>query len=453
MTVLFILLKGCENLFDVVSIGSATVDVFADTNSEMIKFLTGNKEEDFIVYPSGTKILISKLQFTIGGGGTNTATSFSRLGLKTGFLGKLGKDENSFKVIHLLESENISFLGKREGQTGYSIILDSIEHDRTILTYKGSNDFLLEEDIDFSLLKTKWVYSSSMMGESFETIKKLFSKLHQQGIKLAFNPSSYQVKTGFENLKEILSKCSVIVMNKEEGQTLVGKTISEDELVFAIRQFPEQYVLITNGKEGVTLLHLDKLIKILPTPNLKVVESTGAGDAFASGFVAGLIKNLSLEDSLKLGMVQAESVIQAKGAKNNLLDFNSASKKMSGFKGRIISKQINSSDFKNSKIVLDEVKKTIQFQAPSDKVFKLINGNSISSLDELAYYLKFAEERDISRFFYSDGNDFAIWIKDVFGELDLAEKVAKEKNHFVISSILIDFLRRKKGDNYENKHS
>lgn len=431
-------------LFDVITVGSATVDVFADTSSQMIKFLSNSNEKDFIAYPSGTKILISKLQFEIGGGGTNTATSFSRLGLKTGFLGKLGDDDNSFKVIHLLEEENISFLGSRGGQTGYSIILDSIEHDRTILTFKGSNDELMIEDIDFDKLKTHWLYSSSMMKTSFETIKFLFKKLNAEGVNIAFNPSSYQVKAGISELSETLKLCKIIVMNKEEAELLLQKQGSVEELAVLIRRFDEQYVVITDGPRGAVCLFKNQFFKISPTPDLKVVESTGAGDAFASGFVAGLIKKFSLEDSLKLGMVQAESVIQNKGAKTALLDFSSANAQRASFRGKIEISEINASNIKDPRSVLKKIQSLIKFKAPVGKEFHLSNGQTINSLDELAYYLKFSTEREISRHFYDSGNDFAEWIKDVFGESDLAEKIRLEKDHFVISKILINFIHKKR---------
>ncbi|MGM5481796.1 MAG: carbohydrate kinase family protein, partial [Nanobdellota archaeon] len=205
--------------------------MFADTTSELVKFITADGEHDFITYPSGSKILISHLDFLIGGGGTNTATSFSRLGLKTGFLGKLGDDENAIKVLNLLDSEGVDFIGGRGGQTGYSIVLDSIEHDRTILTFKGSNNSLREHDFGSdNIYHTKWIYSSSMVGESFYTLTKLFDKAHEKGIHIAFNPSNYQANKGLEELSNVLEKCTVVVMNLEEAQLLLDRKAPAREL-------------------------------------------------------------------------------------------------------------------------------------------------------------------------------------------------------------------------------
>ena len=100
-------------MYDVITIGSATVDVFANTDSQLVKLLTQNGEEDFITYPSGSKILIKELNFLIGGGGTNTAASFSNLGLKTAFLGKIGSDENADQVLNSLKEYQVNFIGKK----------------------------------------------------------------------------------------------------------------------------------------------------------------------------------------------------------------------------------------------------------------------------------------------------------------------------------------------------
>jgi ribokinase len=425
-------------VYDIITVGSATVDVFADTNSQLVKFITNEGEKDFIAYPSGSKILISDLIFSVGGGGTNTAVSFSRLGLKTGFLGKLGTDENSFKVLHLLESEKIDFLGSREGQTGYSIILDSIERDRTILTFKGSNNLLKEEDLIYEKLQTKWLYSSSMIGKSFETLKQLFSIMYKKGVKIAFNPSSYQAKQGLAKLQSLINCCAVLVMNLEEARLILRKEGSSEELAPILAQGTDRYVIITNGPKGACCFHEGQFYEISSTPKLSIVESTGAGDAFASGFVTGLLKNKSLTDSLKLGMVQAESVIQAKGAKNNLLNIQDAELLISEFKGDLSQKELY--DSHDPKKILLEIEEKYRFNAPLGKEFYFSNGKKICSLDELAYYLKFALPKNVENHIHENNNDFALWIQQVFNFNELAEDLMKEKDQHELSKILIKFI-------------
>ncbi|RMF14524.1 MAG: carbohydrate kinase family protein, partial [Gammaproteobacteria bacterium] len=110
--------------YDIVTIGSATVDHFADTDSELIRIDTRSSHEELIAFPLGSKLLIRELKTTTGGGGTNTAVAFSRLGLRTAFLGKLGDDASATFVLDRLKAEGVNFIGAHGGQTGLSIILN-----------------------------------------------------------------------------------------------------------------------------------------------------------------------------------------------------------------------------------------------------------------------------------------------------------------------------------------
>jgi len=296
--------------FDVACFGSAVVDVFVGTDvSER------NKE---ISYPVGGKILIKELKFDIGGGGTNTAVAFSRLGLRTGCICKVGSDENGREILEMLKKEKVDFLGETakdsKSKSGYSIILDSRGGDRTILTYKGANDEIEKKDI--KKFKTKWLYLSSLLGKSFETQKKLAETLKRKGVKIAFNPSSYLIKS--KNLGSLLRITDVLILNKEEAEMLT-KNKGKD-LLKALYDLTKGIVVVTNKDKIVECYDGKKRFSIIPH-KIKVVERTGAGDAFASGFVAGRIVGKPVQECLKLGLRESESVIKYFGAKNNLLRF------------------------------------------------------------------------------------------------------------------------------------
>jgi len=310
-------------MYDIITVGSATVDVFANTESELIKIKTSNSEEELIAYPSGSKILIKELRFTTGGGGTNTAVSLARLGHKVGYLGSLGNDENGRKILDLLKKEKIDFIGKLiNDTTGYSIILDSIEHDRTILTYKGANDKLKFSDINLKKLKTKWFYFSSMISESFKTLEKLAEFAEKNKINIAFNPSTYLAKKGIDYLKKILTRTSILILNNEEALLLVGKNNVKTMLKELYKLGPE-IIIITDGKKAINAYDGKNIYVLIPN-KIRVVESTGAGDAFASSFLSGMIKKNNVDFALRLGLVNSESVIQKSGAKNKLLKYREA---------------------------------------------------------------------------------------------------------------------------------
>lgn len=314
-------------MHDIITVGSATVDVFAYTDrSEVIKIESKGSEEDFIAYPSGTKVLLNKLFFSTGGGGTNTAIGFSRLGLKTAFLGCLGYDDTGKRILEALKREKVNFTGciDKKEPSGFSIILDSIEHDRTILVFLGANKNLEFSKINLGRIKTKWFYFSSMIDKSFKTLEKLSDYAKKQKIKVAFNTGSYLVSRGKKFLSKLLTTSKVLILNKEEAQTLAGN-FEIKKLLIELKKFSPEIVAITNGAEGAYAFD-GKKSYFAKAHDIKVVETTGAGDAFASGFLAGLIKKNNIEFALRLGIINAESVLSYYGAKNKLLKWNEAVK-------------------------------------------------------------------------------------------------------------------------------
>jgi len=317
---------------DVICVGSTTIDVFVETG---LKEKNGN-----VSYPVGSKILVNDLEVYTGGGGGNTAVGFSRMGLRTGLVSNVGEGENADKILKVLKKEGVEFLGKMgKGLSGYSVILDSSGRDRTILTYKGANDDIGYSDLDIGKIKTKWLYLSSMLGKSFEMQKKLVKWARRNNVKVAYNISGYLAKKGLAYLKPMLSSCDVLILNKEESEMLVGKKATLDKLGKVV-----DVVCVTDGPHGavayakvpnVTLdtskfkkqqeLREDGLSNWeIKTSGAKCVEATGAGDAFACGFVSALVKGESIERGLKIGAVNAESVIAHKGAKNKLLSWREA---------------------------------------------------------------------------------------------------------------------------------
>jgi ribokinase len=296
--------------FDVVSFGSAVIDTFIHTDIA--------EKKGFMYYPIGEKILINQLKFDVGGGATNTAVAFSRLGLKAGCICEFGRDDNGRRILELLEKEKVEFLGKVvEGEvTGYSVILDSKGGERTILTYKGANDEVGMMDI--KKFQTKWLYYSSLLGLSFHTQKKLIEAMKRKGVKLAYNPSSYQIKN--VNLNSLLKLTDILILNKEEAEILVKKeNLKGKDLLKSLHSLTKGIVVITDKNKLLTCYDGHKKYSLVPHKDIKVVERTGAGDAFASGFVAGQIANKSIKESLELGLKESESVIQHFGAKNKLL--------------------------------------------------------------------------------------------------------------------------------------
>ncbi|MBW3018537.1 carbohydrate kinase family protein [Candidatus Woesearchaeota archaeon] len=314
-------------MFDVITVGSATVDVFISSKSKSIELMWKGKKEE-VCFPVGAKILIDYLHMDTGGGGTNTAVAFSRLGLRTGWVGKIGTDMNSRHVLDQMKKEKVKFLGKiqKGGSTGFSVIIIGIEKDRTILAYKGINDKLKKADVNFNNLKTKWIYMGSMMGESLKTAGHIADFAKKNGIKIAFNPSFYLAKQGLKRLNKIISACNLLVLNMEEAKAITKSNKPVDALLKNL-QAKIPLVVITDGKKGAYAYNgIDKYT--LKIGKQKIVETTGAGDSFASGILAGILLGYDIEDSLRLGYAESVSVLGYIGAKEKLLSRKEALKMM-----------------------------------------------------------------------------------------------------------------------------
>ncbi|MBN2881375.1 carbohydrate kinase family protein [Candidatus Woesearchaeota archaeon] len=309
-------------MFDVITLGSATIDAFCRTDAELVSISSSRGVSELIAYPVGSKILIKDLQFLVGGGGTNTAVAFSRLGLKTGYLGHLGKDENSKRILNLLQSENIEYLGKYDkiNQTGYSVILDSIEEDRTILTFKGSNDFFSLDNISKKNLNAKFFYMCAMTGSAFYELEKVAKYAKSIGATVCFNPSNYIAVKGMTKLK-MIKFVDILILNREELNLIANvpvETPIKIENILKLSYFGPKTVVVTDGINDIHA-YSNGIEYTLKPKKVKVLETTGAGDAFGATFVASIARNKSIEDSLIYAIINSQSVITNYGAKNILL--------------------------------------------------------------------------------------------------------------------------------------
>jgi ribokinase len=312
-------------MLDVITFGSSTIDIFVGTGNRLFGKAV---HRGCVMVPFGSKVLVNELRMSTGGGGTNTAVCMSNLGLKVAYLGKMGKGANSERVLEELKKAKVdtSLVCREKGRTGLSVIIDAKGHDRTILAFKGSNDDLGWNDIKTGRIRAKWLYCSSMMGKSFKTLEKLVAFARKRGIKVAFNPSSYLAKMGIGHIMKIVKNTNLLVMNREEANYL-AKTMDVERAAKKLCRYGPEIVVITDGKRGVHACDGRKMHTAKPH-KIKVMETTGAGDAFAGSFLAGLIKGKGIKFSLKLGLANAESVITHYGAKEKLLTWKEAVKKI-----------------------------------------------------------------------------------------------------------------------------
>jgi ribokinase len=318
-------------MLDVITIGSATVDVFG---------IISRKIKDCKL---GDKVLIEKLDFETGGGGINSAVGLSRMGLKAAFLGKLGHDYNAFKILYELKKEKVRVIKTKPSKyhTSYSFILKSEqEQDRIIFTHKGSSDHLSYGEFSKSELKTKWVYLATMLKKSFTTAERIAKYAKKHNIKLMFNPSTYLAVKGKFHLRRILRATTILVLNKSEAQFLLAtKSDNIITILKGLRKLGPEIVVVTEGAKGINAYDGENYYH-LPAYKVKVVSTAGAGDAFASGFLAGILHKNDIVHALETGMANAASVIQYYGTKNKLLTYKQACRFIRRRKEKVIIKKI-----------------------------------------------------------------------------------------------------------------
>ncbi len=296
------------NKYDIISIGSAVMDVFLRSP----EFKPGEP------LPVGGKVEVEELYMTTGGGGTNSAAGFARLGLKTACVARFGDDLFGKFVEKELEKEKFDpkYLMPRKGDmTDYSTIIVYPDGSRVILVHRGKTR--IDESIFpwAAIDETRWLYIASLEG-NVDLLAKVVDKARERGVKVALNPGSRELKQ-HDKLLLIFPKVKALILNMEEASLFTNE--KEEKLIFdKISQIGPKIVVVTSGRKGAHLLGDGKHL-FSKSFKSKVVDELGAGDAFSSGFVAGLVKGFSLEKSLKLGMANGASVVTKIGAKPGLL--------------------------------------------------------------------------------------------------------------------------------------
>ena len=325
-------------MYDVITFGSATWDIFLDLEKPHFikskKFIT-NKG---ICFNLGSKRDVSDIGFASGGGGTNTAVSFKKQGLKVAYCGAVGDDISGNEVINRLEKSGVdcSLVFKNKLKpTNHSVILDSGSNkDRTILAYRGASEVLDRKDIPWSKLKARWFYLAPLSGKLANITKDIVDFAKINGIKVAFNPSNSQLI--LKDLRKIVDKVDVLLINQEEASVLTEIPFKKEIKIFkTIDKMCPGITIMTKGSDGVVVSDGNYLYRAKPG-KIKIVDRTGAGDSFGSGFVSGLIRfENNIEEAIQLGIANANSCLQKQGAKNGLLGKEAKFKKAKVTKNKL----------------------------------------------------------------------------------------------------------------------
>ena len=315
-------------MFDIITFGSASRDIFLESKKvksvEKKTFIT----KEGIYLSLGSKIDINNIYYFTGGGGTNTTATFSNMALKTAFYGSLGLDEAGEDVIKELKENKIdTSLVKilKDKKTNQSIVLNVKDKDRTILVYRGASEYL--ETKNFKLPKTKWIYIAPLSGKASNYFSSIISYAKKEKIKIAVNLGNSQLK--LKNIENILKEIDILILNQEEASILskVDSFKKEKEVIKKLISFYSGVLVITKGPSGVDVINDNYIYSasILPA---KVIDRTGAGDAFGAGFVSEYILSSDIIKSIQFGTANSASILPFWGAKTGLLKKGQSFKKV-----------------------------------------------------------------------------------------------------------------------------
>ena len=313
-------------MYDIITIGSVTRDAFFKSKD----FKIVNDDKEFRTGKGGCFLLGAKMEvpevvFTTGGGSTNTAVGFARMGLKTACIGRIGDDVSGKEVRKELKEEKVSdFLQiDKKISTAYSLILVAPDGERTILEYRGANDGLSEKEINWKKLKSKWLFLDSLSG-NVELLKSALDWAEKNKVKIAFKPGKREIKMG-EKLQPFLKNIDIFIVNEDEAALVTGiqyKKENEERIFSKLDEIIKGIVVMTKGPDGVIVSGGDHVYKA-GVPESPIIDRTGAGDSFSAGFVSAFIQSKGdIEYAIQAGTANATSVVQYFGAKKGLLKRN-----------------------------------------------------------------------------------------------------------------------------------
>ncbi|MDB5178002.1 MAG: PfkB family kinase, nonfunctional, partial [Candidatus Saccharibacteria bacterium] len=297
---------------------AAVQDVFLSHSDEFKPVSDKPAHEQFMKLEMGAKADVNNIDFSTGGGATNAAVTFARQGLHATFMGTIGHDPAGAAVLADLDNEgvdttHVSFSDKYN--TGYSVLLLAPSGERTILTYRGASTHYHELNFDLSKLSVDWVYLSTMNGH-MDTLGKLLAQAKQQGAKVMFNPGKGELGQP-QKLKSLLEDVDILSVNKEEAAQIVEGESGEELARHLTHYVP--VAIVSDGPRGVYATDSKTIIRAGMYQDVKVIDRTGAGDAFGSGFLSQWATGKSLKDSIVFASANSTSVVTKIGAKAGIL--------------------------------------------------------------------------------------------------------------------------------------
>jgi ribokinase len=307
---------------DVICIGDIVTDAFIKLiDSEAVTYK--NDKGTWLAMQFGTKLPYDHVEILEAvGNAANAAVAFSRLGINTAFVTNVGDDDHGRDMISSLHKDDVDTRFVR-------INADKKSNYHYVLWYKEERTILIKhEDYDYHWPHLrpnetpKWVYFSSISEHAIPYHDQVADWLDENpDVKLAFQPGTFQMEAGTERLQRLYARSEVVILNREEAVFVTGGDYNNvHDLLDRLHGLGVRIAVVTDGPNGAYASDGQQRLQmpLYPDP-APPKERTGAGDAFASTFVAALIKGNSLEGALQWAPINSMNVVQKTGAQAGLL--------------------------------------------------------------------------------------------------------------------------------------
>lgn len=308
--------------FDVISVGDIVTDAFIRLFKEQAQIIESDQDK-WLAMRFAAKLPFDFSEIVEGAGNaSNASVAFARLGLRTAYVTNVGGDQYGRDMIMSLNKNGVDHRFVRinpDKKSNYHYVL-WYEDERTILVKHE------EYDYHWPNLRPneapKWLYFSSISEHAIAYHDQVSDWLDENpGVKLAFQPGTYQLEAGAERLQRIYKRSEVLILNREEAVTVSGGNHEDvNDLLNRLHSLGPKIVVITDGPAGAFASDGQMVCKmpLYPDP-APPYERTGAGDAFAATFVAALAKGYNIEGALQWAPINSMSVVQKVGSQAGLL--------------------------------------------------------------------------------------------------------------------------------------
>jgi sugar/nucleoside kinase (ribokinase family) len=327
--------------YDLISIGDTVIDTYIPLDEAKV---ISEGSDIYLGLRYGHKIPVEDGVSVVAGNAANNAVGASRLKLKTAIYTNVGNkddDQNDDRIKAKLKREgvDIRYVAETDDLPSNHNIVLTFKGERTILVHHQPFKFELPD-----LEKSRWVYLTSMAPNYIDTpvINQLVNYIERTGAKLAYQPGTFQIKLGSKKQHRLLSMVDFFILNVEEAIHFLGhefKTpVPIKKLLSAVAALGPEKVVITDGGKGSFGFDGENYFKLDCFP-AKLVDMTGAGDAYATAVVAGLSYGNSLEEAMRWGAANSASVVEKIGAQSGLLTLNALQERLKENKN-VITKKI-----------------------------------------------------------------------------------------------------------------